>query len=318
MIFPFFTLFVLVVVGGAVVALGVMWWRVVRGPRGGDLPQCGRCGYAVRGTQSLNCPECGGDLREVGITTPKQRGRVGPVAFVVLWTLLLPVPGCLVSGILMAVGPQQHSSYARMSLTPESGAYNSATVEYSSTYTVASSGVSIGSSSSTQVSSTGVWNTQFQFPSLPPNGAVDYITLQLDLSNNVVPQASAMEIDPAGGAYYYTDALGSTVRGQAVDADAVTGWLRDAGVAPVDAAVEAEAAELVKLVDALRQRRPSVSLSHFNNGGMTTSSGTEPATWYLITLLLLWLLLYAGGIVYYFRLHRRRFAPRPARVPAFA
>jgi hypothetical protein len=30
-------------------------------------PRCGQCGYIVRGIASLTCPECGSDLREVGI-----------------------------------------------------------------------------------------------------------------------------------------------------------------------------------------------------------------------------------------------------------
>jgi|GEM_PF-3506580 len=31
---------------------------------------CGHCGYAVRGLDSFTCPECGSDLREVGIVAP--------------------------------------------------------------------------------------------------------------------------------------------------------------------------------------------------------------------------------------------------------
>lgn len=37
-------------------------WR-----RSSGEPGCGRCGYAVRGLSTFNCPECGSDLREVGI-----------------------------------------------------------------------------------------------------------------------------------------------------------------------------------------------------------------------------------------------------------
>jgi hypothetical protein len=33
-------------------------------------PSCRACGYAVRGLPSFTCPECGSDLREVGIDTP--------------------------------------------------------------------------------------------------------------------------------------------------------------------------------------------------------------------------------------------------------
>ena len=33
-------------------------------------PSCRACGYAVKGLPSFTCPECGSDLREVGIDTP--------------------------------------------------------------------------------------------------------------------------------------------------------------------------------------------------------------------------------------------------------
>lgn len=37
---------------------------------------CGACGYSTIGLRELRCPECGGDLRSVGIYTPSTpRGR---------------------------------------------------------------------------------------------------------------------------------------------------------------------------------------------------------------------------------------------------
>ena len=35
-----------------------------------SVPSCRACGYAVKGLPSFTCPECGSDLREVGIDTP--------------------------------------------------------------------------------------------------------------------------------------------------------------------------------------------------------------------------------------------------------
>ena len=43
----------------------VNWW----GPKV-TVPSCRACGYAVKGLPSFTCPECGSDLREVGIDTP--------------------------------------------------------------------------------------------------------------------------------------------------------------------------------------------------------------------------------------------------------
>jgi ribosomal protein L34E len=36
-------------------------------------PVCGACGYAVAGLEALKCPECGSDLREVGIKGGRPR-----------------------------------------------------------------------------------------------------------------------------------------------------------------------------------------------------------------------------------------------------
>ena len=89
-----FLLVPLALMVGCLVGLIFLWVRALRRSRG-DLPTCGRCGYAARGVSTLNCPECGADYREVGIVTPKQRGSVGPVLFVILWTVLLPLPSCV-------------------------------------------------------------------------------------------------------------------------------------------------------------------------------------------------------------------------------
>jgi hypothetical protein len=43
----------------------VRWW----GPKV-TQPCCRACGYAVQGLPSFTCPECGSDLRVVGIDTP--------------------------------------------------------------------------------------------------------------------------------------------------------------------------------------------------------------------------------------------------------
>jgi hypothetical protein len=71
------TLFIVIVVGMAVLAIiGAVVWLLVRRPRGGDpsLMACGACGYSVRGVQTTACPECGADLREVGIVRPRASG----------------------------------------------------------------------------------------------------------------------------------------------------------------------------------------------------------------------------------------------------
>lgn len=64
--------------------------------------QCGRCGYCVRGLDGPVCPECGADLRVVGVTTPaaRRRRRLRPWAWAILWTLALPGPAIVVTVLL--------------------------------------------------------------------------------------------------------------------------------------------------------------------------------------------------------------------------
>jgi hypothetical protein len=56
--------------------------------------RCGRCGYSTVGLATMTCPECGGDLREVGVVpvasyqTGRRRGAVLAVNFI-LYSLLL-------------------------------------------------------------------------------------------------------------------------------------------------------------------------------------------------------------------------------------
>ncbi|HEY7089210.1 MAG TPA: hypothetical protein VH518_14030 [Tepidisphaeraceae bacterium] len=50
-----------------------------------DQPSCAGCGYPVRGLPSFICPECGCDLREVGIVTPSRYIPGLKLFFSALW-----------------------------------------------------------------------------------------------------------------------------------------------------------------------------------------------------------------------------------------
>jgi len=54
-----------------VLIVGIMLWITGGRSRGNSEMACGSCGYAVRGLESLHCPECGADLRMAGIHRPK-------------------------------------------------------------------------------------------------------------------------------------------------------------------------------------------------------------------------------------------------------
>ena len=69
-------------------------------------PSCGACGYSVIGLVNMSCPECGKDLRDVGIDLPGLRGRsrwsivVGVVSLTVAVALAAAATGPLIMDLL--------------------------------------------------------------------------------------------------------------------------------------------------------------------------------------------------------------------------
>ncbi len=75
--------------------LGLRWF-----PKSDDgEPKCGGCGYLVRGLSMLQCPECGGDLRVVGITRTVPAGLWWTV---IAWTVLVYAGAMVAIGLVFA------------------------------------------------------------------------------------------------------------------------------------------------------------------------------------------------------------------------
>ena len=102
--FSIISLLILLAMAAAIIAGVVL---IVLGLVGRNKPStteggvCGRCGYSVKGLESLNCPECGADLREVGI----QHGgsNTGRNVMLILGIVLVgSTTLCCCSGFLLA------------------------------------------------------------------------------------------------------------------------------------------------------------------------------------------------------------------------
>ena len=63
------------------------WWACRGRRRLQEEPRCGRCDYIIRAGSSVVCPECGGDVREVGVVTPRA-WRAAGVSRAGVWYLL--------------------------------------------------------------------------------------------------------------------------------------------------------------------------------------------------------------------------------------
>src|SRR5688500_2850472 len=62
-------------------------------------PTSGKCGYIIRGIAGFTCPECGSDLREVGIVAPGLRKPLGTAARLALWTAVAVAPAMIFGSV---------------------------------------------------------------------------------------------------------------------------------------------------------------------------------------------------------------------------
>ena len=96
----------LVIMGLVVVGLItgiVLWVTSGRSNAQGEMA-CGGCGYLVRGLEQLNCPECGADLRAVGISSGGSNGKrlTGILLTVICGLLVFSCAGLTAIGFLSA------------------------------------------------------------------------------------------------------------------------------------------------------------------------------------------------------------------------
>ncbi|QQE13030.1 hypothetical protein JD969_06105 [Planctomycetota bacterium] len=87
---------VMLIVGLILIVLGFV---LTEGKQGDGA--CGSCGYCVIGLTRMICPECGNDLREVGIVSDTRK-RWDLVRKGVL-VILLPIGLWVVMGVIMLV-----------------------------------------------------------------------------------------------------------------------------------------------------------------------------------------------------------------------
>lgn len=102
-------------------------------------PVCAKCRYSVGGLESHTCPECGGDLREVGILTPALGRRLRGSLWLGLlgWTFLWFGAGSFMGmiGLSTVLASQRASAFHAAApeytatLRPTSGVFESVEIE---------------------------------------------------------------------------------------------------------------------------------------------------------------------------------------------
>jgi hypothetical protein len=281
------TLLLALVVLAGLVLLAVTWWKQGRGRGPVGEPSCGKCGYAVRGLASLNCPECGSDLREVGIVTPHAARGAGPVVWAVVWTVALPWPALGLSALAAANAlPQGVETNMRRVIFVQAP-YLNAIIQANMT----GRGVRYGQ----------------QVPPRPV--PVTQLTLDLQTQRTVGP----LTVDLATGASRYTDAAGqAATRPGPFDPAAVLAWLGSAGFDTTDPKVQARAADIHAAAREIPQAQNKFSnLGKEPNGSQVVTAHPSlitttprPNPWTALGVVGFWVVVWLAGIVWIVRRNR--------------
>jgi hypothetical protein len=219
-----------VVFGLAIVAAVIAALLVSRRRRSRAVTQpiCGKCGYPVQGLPTFTCPECGSDLRQVGIVTSWQARPVGPLARGLLWTLALPVPAYVVTAVLaMTVLPIRITQQQTLSLAgPGSQAYQAVDLQ-----------------------ATG---SRLNWPAGGASGPAQLDHVSLTLTPLSGP-TTKLDVDVTTMAYEYVKPDGRRAnQAGGLDASVLADWMAATGIRTEDEQVQAELNELLSLIHNVR------------------------------------------------------------------
>ena len=271
----------------AFVAVRAVWFPARR-RNAVSAPSCGRCGYNTTGLASLTCPECGGDLRAVGIlTAATSTGRVTfPVAGA-LFTAFWLFTGVLLARVAERVVPKPKRYTVAASLDqPGSGAYGGVDVYAAGT----------------------AWGGE-----RPPMSVV----ISLRPKAGSPPRGvGPMKLDPETGSYAYLDTTPKQISAESgFNGEAVAKWLAAAGLDASDPRLRSEANRIaaaarhagrrpVTVADLSGSRRSSGNDPHF--GTITHSAGyaSNRLTWLPVPLLAFYTIAWAVGLRYLWRMTR--------------
>lgn len=268
---PVIAIFVMVLV---LIFFSAMIYLIFRKKRNPSGSVCGGCNYAVDGLTTFICPECGGDLRNVGIITPNQSRPLPGWLKCVFWTAALPIPAVIVSALItLLIGPAVFFRSATWTMEqPASGTFASVQIT--------------GSGKTTQWGSGMRWS-----PQIMAFSRVDLIMFA-DTGQGPVMVGPALRLDLEGMRAEGRERL---------DAGEVESWGRSCGLNVAVPAVQAEMAAVADYVTAAciyGQTTPATPSGVFGGttmAGMSTSS--NPAPWFAILLALFWLIIWIVGCI---------------------
>jgi predicted RNA-binding Zn-ribbon protein involved in translation (DUF1610 family) len=246
-------------------------------------PSCGACGYSVEGLPTFICPECGCDLRTVGIRTPSTRVPIAAgFLWGTAWTVLLPISAFLITTILVFAGawPTNYVHNESSYLRPKSGNYVQLQMHATADRLV--------------------WGARRVGP--PTGMPTTNVTLRWVLHN----QAQPTEVDwrPADRVIIAVRNGDPNAVGHTLDADWLVGWYAQLALDPNLPANDREIDAVVKLTQAGAMAVPQADPNVF---GSTTSTWNQNSDPYGLPYILgFWFVAWLAGLIWIIRANRRR------------
>ena len=270
---PLVLLFIIAVL----IALGVVL-TIVRARGKVTHPVCGGCGYAVEGLEVLRCPECGCDLREVGIMTPTMSRGLSPGAVAVLaavaWTMLIPLPALIATRIVSSMIPTQYHNRITVTYGPGPNA----------TFPTA----------------------DITFDGRGRRPGQGFSVAQLRLLRADSTSSDSLVVDLAGQTCRIEPAGAPAAAEQPFDAAAVLDWMRAAGVAADNDLAVVQSNDLYASVLTLPVNRSAATTGGFRSVTMGSTSAFRPKPWFMPLAFIVWGAIWLGGILLILRRYRRR------------
>lgn len=250
-------------------------------------PSCGRCGYCVRGIPGLTCPECGADLREVGIVTPGMRRGLGPVGWGIIWTLILPLPAFLFTEVLIRnVLPTFQTEHMERVIFCQTDYLN-------------------------VILRARMEGSAFRVDRYRPNANIPMQKLTLS-SESMGPRGIPLTVDLPSKAWRFTDRGGKLISHEdGFGPQAVADWLGNAGFDATDARIQARARDIVAAVDEMPAAQTKFTYLGQQSGGghaitvHPTFIYTSASPGSGLVLLGFWIFIWLAGLWWIARRHRR-------------
>lgn len=223
------------------------------------VASCGKCRYAVEGLTAMTCPECGSDLRVVGILTPGGRNRIGPVIWIALWTLALPVPALIITALTSESLPSIYLNQRSITLHTTSPGYVAAEID--------------------------IWGQGMRSPNTYEWAVVNLEksiggTIRINLLTNA----------------YRSETSDGVEDGDHIDTIKLKSWMASATGLP-ESEFDDDAVELLANIKSAVSRQGVSSSGAFDNVSTRTFQRVQKPAWYGYAAIVFWIAVWIGGMV---------------------